>query len=49
MTVVVDIACPNCERTRTVRKVAIDRYRCDDCGEEFGQGDVVPSYPPPSS
>ena len=43
MTVVVDISCPNCERTQTVRKIEIDRYRCEECGEEFDQADVLPS------
>jgi len=43
MTVIVDIACPTCERVRTVRKIAIGRYRCEDCDEEFGQDDVVPA------
>ncbi len=42
MSVLVDIACPECERTRTVRKVAIGRYRCEECDVAFSQADVLP-------
>jgi ribosomal protein L37AE/L43A len=42
MTVLVDIDCPECGRTATVRKLALGRYRCGDCGTEFSQEDVLP-------
>lgn len=42
MTVVIDIACPDCERRDAVRKVDIRRYRCEECGREFGHEEVLP-------
>lgn len=45
MTVVIDISCPICEQTGTVRKVGIGTYRCVDCDREFSQADVRPSDP----
>ncbi|MFB6138238.1 MAG: hypothetical protein ABEJ42_07880 [Halobacteriaceae archaeon] len=38
----VDIACPECERTAPVEKLALDRYRCTHCGTEFSPRDVLP-------
>jgi ribosomal protein L37AE/L43A len=43
VTLVVDIACPSCGRTRTLRKVAIGTYRCGDCGRAFTEGEIDPS------
>ncbi|WP_424019234.1 hypothetical protein ACOZ4N_07110 [Halorientalis pallida] len=43
MTLLVDIACPSCGRTRPVRKVAIGTYRCGDCGREFTEADIDPT------
>jgi len=40
MTIVVDIACPNCGRTDTVRKEGLGTYRCAECGHEFTQEDI---------
>lgn len=42
MTAVVDIACPDCGEVEAVAKVALDRYRCGECGREFGPQDVLP-------
>lgn len=42
MTVLVDIDCPDCGRSRPVEKIALGRYGCDDCGIEFSQEDVLP-------
>lgn len=42
MTSVVDISCPDCGATAAVAKLAIDRYRCGECGGEFGPDDVLP-------
>ena len=42
MTIVVDIACPSCGEIQAVRKVALGRYVCDECGHEFDQTDVEP-------
>lgn len=42
MTLLVDISCPACDRTRPVEKVGIGEYRCDECGCEFTQADVRP-------
>jgi len=42
MSVLIDIACPECGRTQSVRKVALDRYRCEECCVEFSQEDVLP-------
>ena len=39
---VIDIACPACGRTGSVRKVRIGTYRCDDCGHEFDHSDLDP-------
>ncbi|MFB6164944.1 MAG: hypothetical protein ABEJ31_07280 [Haloarculaceae archaeon] len=41
MTLVVDISCPDCDRVRSVVKVAIGEYRCTDCGCEFTQADLL--------
>jgi ribosomal protein L37AE/L43A len=43
VTLVVDIACPSCDRTQTLRKVAIGTYRCGDCGREFSREEIDPS------
>lgn len=42
MTSVIDIACPSCGRTESVRKYDLDEYRCEHCGTSFGADDVVP-------
>lgn len=42
MTAVVDIECPDCERAAPVMKLALDRYRCQDCEIEFTHEDVLP-------
>jgi ribosomal protein L37AE/L43A len=42
MASVVEIRCPECGNVRDVRKIAVGRYRCDDCGHEFETGDVMP-------
>lgn len=42
MTVVVDISCPECGETNTVRKVGIGRYVCGECGASFDQTEVQP-------
>ena len=42
MTVVVDIACPECGETRAVRKVGIGRYECTECGASFDQTEIEP-------
>ncbi|MFB6084199.1 MAG: hypothetical protein ABEJ94_08145 [Halorientalis sp.] len=42
MTLLVDITCPSCGRTRPVRKIAIGTYRCGDCDREFTEADVRP-------
>jgi len=43
MSLLVDIGCPDCGRTRPVRKVAIGTYRCAECDREFTQSEAVPS------
>ncbi len=43
MTVLVDINCPSCDSTGAVRKLGIGSYRCEDCGCEFSQADILPS------
>ena len=40
MTVLVDIECPDCGSTASVRKVGIGTYRCGECGREFTEADV---------
>lgn len=40
MTVVVDIACPECGETQAVRKVGIGRYECHACGTAFDATEV---------
>lgn len=42
MTVVVDIDCPACGETQSVRKVGIGRYECGECGNAFDQSAVGP-------
>ena len=39
---VIDIACPSCGSTGSVRKVRIGTYRCTSCGHEFDHTDVDP-------
>lgn len=40
MTILVDIGCPDCGRTESVRKVGIGTYRCVECGREFTEADL---------
>lgn len=40
MTVVVDIPCPRCNQSESVRKQSIGTYRCAECGFEFGPEDL---------
>lgn len=42
MSLLVDISCPECGRTDTVRKVGLDLYRCTECDHEFSQEDILP-------
>jgi len=42
MTVVVDIACPECGEIAAVRKVGIGQYECGECGASFDETDVRP-------
>ncbi|WP_276302500.1 hypothetical protein [Halorussus lipolyticus] len=42
MALLVDIACPDCGRKRSVRKQGLGRYYCENCGREFTQADVMP-------
>ncbi len=42
MTLLVDIACPNCGRKRTVEKRGLGWYHCTNCGREFGQDEILP-------
>lgn len=42
MTLVADIGCPECERTRSVHKLAIGRYRCAACDREFSLDEAHP-------
>lgn len=42
MTIVVDIACPECGRADPVRKEGIATYRCEECDHEFSHEDVEP-------
>lgn len=42
MTVVVDISCPECGETQSVRKVGIGRYECGACGATFDGTAVGP-------
>lgn len=37
---VVDITCPECDRTSPVQKVALGEYRCTECDVEFSHHDV---------
>jgi ribosomal protein L37AE/L43A len=37
---VVDIACPECERTTPVQKVALGEYRCVECDVAFSPRDL---------
>ena len=39
---VIDIACPDCGRTGSVRKERIGTYRCAECGHEFDHSDLDP-------
>jgi transposase-like protein len=41
VTAVVDISCPNCDRTEPVRKRDLDHYYCADCGTEFGHEELL--------
>lgn len=42
MTVVVDIACPECGATHSVQKEGLGTYRCTECDTTFSQADVEP-------
>lgn len=42
MTVVVDIACPECGETDAVRKIGIGRYECQECETRFDDTEVSP-------
>lgn len=42
MTTLHDIACPACEEQQNLIKIAIDRYRCQECETEFTTSDVLP-------
>ena len=39
---VIDIACPECGATGSVRKERIGTYVCTDCGYEFDHTDIDP-------
>jgi ribosomal protein L37AE/L43A len=42
VTAVIDISCPACGRTDTVRKEGLATHRCGACGEAFDQSAVEP-------
>jgi ribosomal protein L37AE/L43A len=48
MTLLVDIGCPDCGRTGSVRKRGLGRYYCTECDREFTQGEVT-ALPDPST
>lgn len=39
---VIDISCPDCGRTGSVRKEQIGTYRCTECGLAFDHEDLDP-------
>jgi|GEM_PF-1791257 len=39
---VIDISCPECGSTGSVRKERIGTYRCTECGFEFDHEDLDP-------
>lgn len=42
MTVVIDISCPECGQTQSVRKERLGTYRCIECDHTFDQADLEP-------
>lgn len=39
---VIDIGCPSCGNTGSVRKERIGTYRCTECGHEFDHTELDP-------